>query len=303
MARIAIVTGGTRGIGKAISCALKRAGLTVIANYVSNDERAQSFTEETGIPARKWDVADFDASSAAVNAIMAEFGPVDVLVNNAGITRDATMRKMALVQVYYVQRRGNPSSELDSILRENNIREFEVPGRRIDVRKVDDGQILAQVWGVRKLLVPGPAPISAGRWDYGQLEWPGHPDPVTYDQAMHLRPWDVVYVRDNVLARYEGQSGYTVYPDSGAVSFGKQWGVSFAKRVGRDLIELELKKLYEGSRPNTVRHWHHHLVPPPSDAVRAVTQNVGMRAERITYALVTLGEALEAGRAWIAEKL
>ena len=94
MARIAIVTGGTRGIGKAISGALKRAGLTVIANYVSNDERAQSFTEETGIPARKWDVADFDASSAAVNAIMAEFGPVDVLVNNAGITRDATMRKM-----------------------------------------------------------------------------------------------------------------------------------------------------------------------------------------------------------------
>ncbi len=94
MARIAIVTGGTRGIGKAISGALKRAGTTVIANYVSNDERAQSFTKETGIPARRWDVADFDASIAAVNAIMAEFGPVDVLVNNAGITRDATMRKM-----------------------------------------------------------------------------------------------------------------------------------------------------------------------------------------------------------------
>jgi acetoacetyl-CoA reductase len=94
MARVAIVTGGTRGIGRAISSALREAGYTVVANYAADDAKAQAFTRETDIPARKWDVSDYDACVAAVGAIAAEFGAVDVLVNNAGITRDGTMRKM-----------------------------------------------------------------------------------------------------------------------------------------------------------------------------------------------------------------
>jgi acetoacetyl-CoA reductase len=94
MARVAIVTGGTRGIGEAISLALRDAGLTVAANYAGNEERARAFTERTGIKAYKWDVADFDACLAGVQQIEAELGPVDVLVNNAGITRDGTMKKM-----------------------------------------------------------------------------------------------------------------------------------------------------------------------------------------------------------------
>ena len=98
MSRVAVVTGGTRGIGRAIAIALKDAGSTVIANYASDDAKAQGFTRETGIAARKWDVADFDACIAAANAIAAEFGPVEILVNNAGIARDATMRKMSRLQ-------------------------------------------------------------------------------------------------------------------------------------------------------------------------------------------------------------
>ena len=94
MARVAIVTGGTRGIGRAISVALKEAGYSVVANYASDDARAEAFTKETGIPARKWDVADLDACVAAVGAIAAAFGPIEIVVNNAGITRDGTMRKM-----------------------------------------------------------------------------------------------------------------------------------------------------------------------------------------------------------------
>jgi acetoacetyl-CoA reductase len=94
MARVAIVTGGTRGIGRAISCALREAGYTVVANYGADDAKAQGFTRETDIPARKWDVSDHDACIAGVEAVAAEFGPVDVLVNNAGITRDGTMRRM-----------------------------------------------------------------------------------------------------------------------------------------------------------------------------------------------------------------
>jgi acetoacetyl-CoA reductase len=94
MARVAIVTGGTRGIGEAISLALKEQGLTVAANYAGNDDRAREFTDRTGIRSFKWDVADFDACIAGVQQVESELGPVDVLVNNAGITRDGTMKRM-----------------------------------------------------------------------------------------------------------------------------------------------------------------------------------------------------------------
>jgi acetoacetyl-CoA reductase len=94
MARVAIVTGGTRGIGEAISVGLKNAGYKVAATYAGNDDRARTFAEKTGIAVYKWDVADYDQCAAGVAKVEAELGPVDVLVNNAGITRDATMRKM-----------------------------------------------------------------------------------------------------------------------------------------------------------------------------------------------------------------
>jgi acetoacetyl-CoA reductase len=93
--RLALVTGGTRGIGRAISEALRDAGYTVIANYGGNDETAKKFTEETGIATAKFDVSDFEACKTAIEKIAAEHGPVEVLVNNAGITRDGTMHKMS----------------------------------------------------------------------------------------------------------------------------------------------------------------------------------------------------------------
>ena len=98
MARIALVTGGTRGIGAAISRALKEAGCTVAANYAGNDEAAAAFKAETGIPVYKWSVADYDACAAGVAAVEADLGPVEVLVNNAGITRDAPFHRMTREQ-------------------------------------------------------------------------------------------------------------------------------------------------------------------------------------------------------------
>jgi acetoacetyl-CoA reductase len=95
MARVALVTGGTRGIGEAISLALKQAGYTVAANYAGNDQAAEAFTQATGIPTYKFDVSDYEAVEAGINKIEQELGPVDVLINNAGITRDATMHKMS----------------------------------------------------------------------------------------------------------------------------------------------------------------------------------------------------------------
>ena len=94
MGRVALVTGGSRGIGAAISKALKDAGYTVAANYAGNDEAAKKFTDETGIKTYKWSVADYDACAAGIKQVEADLGPVEVLVNNAGITRDAMFHKM-----------------------------------------------------------------------------------------------------------------------------------------------------------------------------------------------------------------
>jgi acetoacetyl-CoA reductase len=98
MARVAVVTGGTRGIGRAISVALKNSGYKVAANYGHDDATARQFSEESGIPVYKFDVADFAACIEGVKTIEAQLGPVDVLVNNAGITRDATMHRMSFEQ-------------------------------------------------------------------------------------------------------------------------------------------------------------------------------------------------------------
>ena len=98
MARVALVTGGSRGIGASISRALKADGFTVAASYAGNDQAAQAFKAETGIPVFKWDVGDYDACQAGVKQVEGEVGPVDVLVNNAGITRDGFFHRMTKEQ-------------------------------------------------------------------------------------------------------------------------------------------------------------------------------------------------------------
>lgn len=96
MARVALVTGGTRGIGAAISIGLKEAGYTVATSYGGNDEAANKFKDENGIAVYKWDVGDFEACKAGIAQVESDLGPVDVLVNNAGITRDGTLHRMSL---------------------------------------------------------------------------------------------------------------------------------------------------------------------------------------------------------------
>lgn len=98
MSRIALVTGGSRGIGAAISVALSNAGYQVAATYAGNDEAAAAFTAQTGIKTFKWNVADYDECAAGIAKVEAELGPVDILVNNAGITRDAPFHKMTKEQ-------------------------------------------------------------------------------------------------------------------------------------------------------------------------------------------------------------
>ena len=98
MARVALVTGGTRGIGAAISKALKAAGYKVAASYAGNDEAAAKFKAETGIPVYKWDVSKFEACADGIKKVESDIGPIEVLVNNAGITKDVPFHKMSLDQ-------------------------------------------------------------------------------------------------------------------------------------------------------------------------------------------------------------
>ncbi len=95
MTRVAIVTGGTRGIGRAICLGLREQGVTVVANYGGNSAKADAFTAETGIPSYQWDVGDHEATLAGCARVAAEVGPVDIVVNNAGITRDGTLHRMS----------------------------------------------------------------------------------------------------------------------------------------------------------------------------------------------------------------
>src|SRR4051812_43355934 len=98
MGRVALVTGGTRGIGAAISRALKEAGHQVAASYAGNDAAADKFRAATGIPVYKWDVSSHDTCITGVRQVEADLGPIDILVNNAGITRDTAFHKMTIEQ-------------------------------------------------------------------------------------------------------------------------------------------------------------------------------------------------------------
>jgi acetoacetyl-CoA reductase len=98
MARVAVVTGGTRGIGEAISVGLKEAGYNVAAVYAGNEEKAREFSERTGISVFKWDVSNFEACKAGIAKVEAELGPVEIVVNNAGITRDGVLHRMTFEQ-------------------------------------------------------------------------------------------------------------------------------------------------------------------------------------------------------------
>ena len=142
MARIALVTGGTRGIGAAISKTLKAAGYKVAANYGGNDAAAEKFKAETGISVYKWDVSSFDACAAGVKKVEADLGPIDVLVNNAGITRDGAFHKMTPEQWSAVinTNLGSLFNMCRQVIEGMRARKF---GRIVNISSVNGGQYMA----------------------------------------------------------------------------------------------------------------------------------------------------------------
>lgn len=207
----------------------------------------------------------------------------------------ATLRNCSLIQVYYATNQCPLDTQDREVLDGKEAQEFKLPGRLLDIRMdLESGsELIAQVWGVRRLLDPRHSPVLEGRWDYGRLVWPGVDGEVTKERARGF--WaEYGYVRDDVLQDYEKYPNrFSIHPESGSVSYGGQWRVSYCRRISRDLIQVEIKKLYEGCNPEVVRHWHEYAVEPPVISAESRTApNVGTRSKRIVYALTTLGEVI-----------
>lgn len=206
---------------------------------------------------------------------------------------------MSLVQTYFVSNTTDTPDPLSESLAKRGCGDLKLPCRMLDVRfdARNSALVLAQMWGYRHLIDPGFAPVSIDI-DYGILDWPGYG---VVNGSIGMRPHSLppactyVYVRDDVLGEYEGRPGFTILPESGSVKYGGQWSVGYCQRIGRDLIQVELKKLYEGNRPRTVNTWFNYCVTPPpvSDLARLRSEsNIAIRAKSVVYAMADLGEVL-----------
>jgi len=208
----------------------------------------------------------------------------------------ATVRNKFLVQTYYATNSDQISEDDSKALSGKGMQEFRFPGRLLDIRLAggNGNKLMAQVWGVRNLLGPLSAPICGGRWEYGQLMWPGIDGPVTALGAKQSSR-EYVYVSDSVLQYYEDRPNeFSICPELGSVSFQGQWSVGHCDRIYRDIIRLEIRKLYESCPPHVVEHWNKHAIAPPPQKPFDLMQapNCASRTKKIVYALCDLGETL-----------
>jgi prevent-host-death family protein len=210
-----------------------------------------------------------------------------------------TLRKMALVQASVERRYSGTDSQIEKRLGGREMVDINDSNRRLRLFRTRgaDRAILAEASWARIVARPADLPISDDPLETEGLIWHGFKGPVTHARAMALKPNDFVYVDDGVLGDYEGHEEFSVVPESGAVSFGTQWAVGYCSRIGRNLIRLELKKLYEGVPPSVTRNWHKFAVEPPVPSVLPTLReepNVAKRTKALTYLIVELGENLAA---------
>jgi hypothetical protein len=208
-----------------------------------------------------------------------------------------TLRNVALVEIFWEKHWGLVDSEIQARIGDEEAVDLDFSACRIHLGKAMDNpnHVFAQIWGARLLAKASTLPISADPLDEEGLSWPGFETSVTNDVARHFGVLDYAFVDDAVLGIYEGHKEFSITPSSGGVSFGTQWSVGFCKRIGRNLIQLELKKLYEGAPAAVIRDWHKFAVKgPPDSAYPAVRKerNVAQRASEIVCGVVRLGEAL-----------
>lgn len=207
----------------------------------------------------------------------------------------ASLRKLAVVCVFQEICFVTDGKDAESILGGESEREWHYQDARVRVKRIHGAktEYMFEVSGHRLLMRPGALPISDHANRYGTLTWPGLSQPVT-DDNWRGQGLKYVYIKDDVLDRFESNADYEVQPEHGFVSYGEQWGISHCDRVARDLIRVEVKKLYEGTPPEIVRHYHQHAVSPPTQSTQEMrsVRNIGVRARDVVLALADLGDAI-----------
>lgn len=204
------------------------------------------------------------------------------------------MRAKGIALFFWEIRQFEAEPELEALLAGADYAERELPNARISVRHLPGpgNRLSVQIWGHHLIVRPDRFPISQPTEQ--DLAWPGLAEPVSKDNYRSFGVLDYVYVDDRVLGAYERKPEYEITPESGSVNYRSQWTIGFCRRIDRSVIQLEVKKLYEGCPPHVIRHWHNHAVAPPVGSIDHLrnTPNVGSRSRRLVYALIQLGEVL-----------
>ncbi len=207
----------------------------------------------------------------------------------------ASLRQRSVVCVFYERWIVDNDEQARSLLGGEPYKEYRFRDAFIRIQTItgSDSQFHVDIWGHRLLIRPGALPVSEDANHFGELNWPGIPGAIT-DDNWRGQGMAFVYVKDDVLGRFEGRPEYTIIPESGTVSYGGQWAVGYCGRIDRDLIRLEVRKLYEANHPDIVRHYHRHSVSPPTASTGELqsVRNIGIRAREIVFGLVELGEAV-----------
>lgn len=207
-----------------------------------------------------------------------------------------SLKGCAAVAVFYDERHSINDQSFDEVLGEDEGKEFNLPGRLLGLAVLKDeyhatAPQFARVWGSALILKPTGRPISEA--EDPVLQWPGHVGPMSQQRA--AQSWLYGYVSDAVLMEYESHPEYTLHPETGGVSYGGWWGTSYTSRIGREHIQVELKKLYEGCPPSVIAHWHKHAVLEAvarKDRVTNGDRNVAVRAKGTAFAYLGLTAAI-----------
>lgn len=208
----------------------------------------------------------------------------------------ASLRDRVVIQVYRIKVWTLPTDEIIEVLNGQRSKSIKLPGRTIYLSTASDNsdEILIEVIGTRRLFDPGKWPISKEQNDCDNLTWPCIQKPITKKKALEMVDHEE-FIDDAVLGMYEDQPHrYRILPETGGVYYKNQWSIDRCSRVGRNLLKIELRKLYEGAPPQEVLHWNRFAVKPPQGNIAELRKspNVATRAKKIVYALCELGQAL-----------
>lgn len=236
---------------------------------------------------------------------MLEPSDAKIQILNEYLQDYSTSRNMYLVQVIFAYSYGFIGGETKKILESYGDFYEKFPGRALEIRHTNFNgfELVAKVWLVRQIITPGEAPVFKKRWDYGELNWPDIQEPVTKDSDWFKLP-NEVYIRDTVLRKYEGNEEFGIVPELGSVECGGQWSVGYSRRVGRDLIAVELRKLYEGVPSEVTKHWNKHSVLVSEKEYNEIKKqsNIASRTKRIAYSLCEVGKVLASLRSTLEKE-